>query len=223
MKSKGFSLLELMIATGILTIVIGIGYVAITASAASADLAEAEGLALQSLRDTLDVMADEVQYAARWDDNSVNPPILGAAVNEDPAANSPVELVFQVPAGATPQTWGPPITYRFIHEDSVPDGEDVGNGVLDDGEDLDGNGLLDRHILRLQDLNGDGDTDDAGESRRIGGANQVSGVRFEFMNMGTFGQGPRRLRITVTAVQPFGRDDSLAVRQEATRTVSLLN
>lgn len=232
MKSKGFSLIELTVATGILSIVIVLGYAAVAASAASAKLAEAEGMALQSLRDTLDAMAAEVQYASRWDNNLVNPPVQGVRVVDNPVTGSPRELVFQVPEDPATQTWSLPIRYRFIQEDGVPEGSAVGDGVLDEGEDLDGNGMLDRHILRIQDINRDGDTDDPGERVRIGGANQVAGLRFEFMNMGTFGQGPRRLRITVTAVQAFGDEghsaamgtsEKLAVRHEATRVVSLLN
>src|SRR5690606_10240154 len=103
---------------------------------------------------------------------SLDPPLFPIEIKQNPVPSSPVELIFQVPAGNSGRKWSPRIRYRFINEDVN------GNSWLDAGEDLDGDQQLSRRIVRIQDTNGDGDTTDPGETRPLGTANALSNVQF---------------------------------------------
>ena len=111
-------------------------------------------------------------------DGSLRPPHDASRVDDlpatcaAPAPGCPVELVFQVPLDGTRLLWSSPIRFRYINEDTN------GNAALDPGEDVDGDGALTRRIVRMQDINGDGDEDDPGEQRPLAAANDLSDVQF---------------------------------------------
>ncbi len=172
MGAKGFTLVELVISMAILTIISVLGVVALRTSTTSVATAESKADVQDNIRDALASMARELQMAAKIADDSLTPPLVEVAVNANPAVGSPTELVFQTPLNGSGRSWSQVIRYRHVNEDANE------NGRLDEGEDLDGDGVLSRRILRIQDRNGDGDTTDDGERIPVGGANDLSNVQF---------------------------------------------
>jgi hypothetical protein len=114
----------------------------------------------------------EAEIAARQGDNSLIPPLEEIEVIQNPVPGSPVELRLQVPLDGSRQRWSSPIRFRYMNEDLNR------NALLDAGEDTDGDGALTRRIVRIQDINMDGDTADIGEARPVGGCNDLSDVEF---------------------------------------------
>lgn len=172
MEYKGFTLVELVISMAILTIISVLGVVALRTSTTSVATAESKADVQDDIRDALAVMVRELQLASKASDDSLTPPLVPVAVNPNPAAGSPTELVFQTPTNGSGRNWSRVIRYRFVNEDANE------NGRLDDGEDLDGDGVLSRRVVRIQDRNGDGDTTDDGERVPVGGANHLADVQF---------------------------------------------
>lgn len=172
MTARGFTLVELVISMAILTVITVLGAVALQTSTSSVATAESKADVQDSIRDALAAMSKELQLASKGADDSLTPPLGAVTVNLNPAAGSPTELVFQTPTNGSGRSWSRTVRYRYINEDAN------GNGRLDSGEDLDGDGVLSQRILRIQDRNGDGDTLDAGEQVPVGGANNLSNVQF---------------------------------------------
>lgn len=172
MDRRGFTLVELVVSMAILTMIGGMGVIALRASTTSVATAGSKADVQDNIRDALAVIVRELQMASKGADDSLTPPLDAVLVNANPAAGSPTELVFQTPINGSGRSWSLPIQYRFVNEDAN------GNGWLDEGEDLDGDGVLSRRILRIQDRNGDGDTTDNGERSPVGGANDLSNVQF---------------------------------------------
>ncbi len=172
MTSRGFTLVELVISMAILVIISALGIAALQTSTTSAATAGSKADVQGNIRDALSSMTRELQMASKSSDDSLIPPLQDVTVNANPAAGSPMELVFQTPTNGSGRSWTQPIRYRFVNEDANE------NGRLDEGEDLDGDGVLSRRILRIQDRNGDGDTIDDGERAPVGGANDLSAVQF---------------------------------------------
>lgn len=171
-NTHGFTLLELMISIAVLAIICVLGVVALQSSANAMSAAASKSEVQGNLRDALTAMQRELELASKTSDDSLLPPLNEVTVNANPADRCPTEIVFQVPTDGTGLRWSQPIRFRFYNEDVD------GNGVLSPGEDADGDRTLSRRLLRLEDLNGDGDTADATETRVVAGANNLSDVQF---------------------------------------------
>jgi len=172
MKNYGFTLLELMISLALLSVISVLGFVVLAASGRVMNLAATQTTVDAELRDTINALRGELQLASKRTDASYVPPLTAVTVTSNPVAGSPIEIVFQVPRDASGSLWSSPIRYRFINEDANA------NSRLDAGEDTDTNKVLTRRIVRIQDMNGNGSTADAGETRPLGAANDLSAVNF---------------------------------------------
>ncbi len=173
-RESGFTLLEVMIATTIMTFVGILAFMALRSSSSSVAAGAAQGQAQANVRDVIAAMTPELEVAAKEDEGSINlqrvrvynnNALVGADVQGD-------EIRFQVPTDSTGTNWSSVIRYRFENEDAN------NNGLLDGNEDTNGDGLLTRRVVRVQDLNNDGDTADPGEVRPLGGANDISALTF---------------------------------------------
>mgnify|MGYP006289374907 CR=1 FL=1 len=171
MDSRGFTLLELMIVISILTFIGALSYVALESSTVSMATAATKADVMDDLRNTMLLLNQQLQTAAKTGDDSLDPILEEVEIVENPAAGSPVEIAFQIPLDDTGQNWSERIRFRFINEDLN------GNDVLDDGEDLDGDGTLTQRIVRMQDINGDGFVNPEEETFPIGAANSITGVQ----------------------------------------------
>lgn len=166
-------------------------------STEAANVADAQAVVQSNVRDTIAAIVREVQIAAKADDTILVPPVLALRVVSEPAPDSPVEIVFQVPEDGTGQVWSSPIRFRYIRE------EDGGNGIAA------------RRIVRLQDRNGDGTFDGPGESIIIGASNDLSDVQFALAD--------GILRITIQAQRQVAGRQGHVVSASQTEQVYLLN
>ncbi len=170
MRFQGFTLIELLFSMSLLSIVGLLAFVAVMTSAESAAVASAEDIVQQNLRDTMTLIAMDIPMASKTANEMLD--LDAIAVVENPVAGSPVELVFQTPLDNQGAQWSTPIRLRFVNEDANS------NGILDEGEDLDGDGLLTRRLMRIQDRNSNGNTSEPGEAIPLGSANELSNVEF---------------------------------------------
>lgn len=170
--TSGFTLVELLVTVGLLSIVGLLGFMAMASSGQAMQVAETSGRVQNDLRETLMLMTEELQLAAKTGDDSLDPPLFPVEVKLNPVTGSPMELIFQTPTGNSGRKWTRRIRYRYMNEDTN------NNAWLDAGEDLDGDLQLTRRFIRIQDINGDGDTTDPGETRPLGTANAISGAQF---------------------------------------------
>lgn len=208
-NQAGFTLLEVVVAAGILVILGWVTFIALTSSVTSAEVASSKSLVIQDVRDLITSMSQELATASKRTDDSLNPRLDAIAVVPNPAAGSPVEVVFQVPTDMSGRNWSRPIRYRFLNEDAN------GNNLLDSGEDVDGDRVLTRRIVRIQDLDGDGSTTGAGETRILGSANNIGDIQFAIAG--------DILTITVTATDLVGKSRVNPVRTTVSTNVHLLN
>lgn len=176
MESRGFSLMELIISMGILTIVCLLSFVALQSTTAALATSNSKTEVSNNLRDAMSAIRGELQLAAKNADSTLIPALVATTINANPATLCPTEIVFQKPRNSTGKLWTTPIRFRYYNEDVN------GNGVLDNGEDVDADHTLSRRILRIEDKNGDGDTNDPGERITLGGANDLSNVTFALAN-----------------------------------------
>lgn len=176
MCCEGFSLMELLVAVTIVSILAVMGMIALQSSNTSMAVAQAKAKVQANVRDALQAITEEVQLAGKQADPSLAPPLQPVQIIEDPAENSPVEVAFQIPVDSTGLNWSNRIRFRFVNEDVN------GNNLLDSGEDTDEDGVLSRRIIRLEDRNGDGDMADAGETVVVAGVNDLSNVQFALNN-----------------------------------------
>jgi len=160
-KPMGFTLLELMISMAILVVVALLTFVVIQSSTSAMSVAEAKELAQASVRNPMTDMTAELALASKQSNAALVPPLEALRIVNDG------EIVFQVPASVSASIYSQPIRYRFVNEDTGP-GEHAGNARLDEGEDTNGDGMLTRHIVRIQ-----------GETQRVmGAANDLHSVQF---------------------------------------------
>ena len=156
MKKDGMTLLELTIAMGMTVVVAVLGFIAVQTSGRSMAVATAQDKVQGNVRNVLAEITRELELAA----SVTNDPFVEALeVSHD---QSQPEVTFQIPLDTSGTNWSSPITYRYVNEDLNY------NNKLDEGEDEDGDGLLTRRIIRIED----------GEERLIGGANDLSHVDF---------------------------------------------
>ena len=220
MRREGFTLIELSITMGILAVVTLLMFMVVMSSTASVSASDANSVVQSNIRDVMVAMTRELQLAAKNGNAALTPVLTGIQIVNNPVAGSPVEIVFQTPQDSSGQVWSSPIRYRYVDEDTDEDGR------LGPEEDINGNGLLDRRILRIQDRNGDGDTADANEELIVGGANNIGRIPttanpnptdVQFVLAGDV------LEITLTATKFLGARRTNPATATATSRVYLMN
>lgn len=207
MRQAGFTLVELMIASSMFALLSVAIYAVISATVEATATSTAESVVQQSLRDAMSEMTREIQIAAAENDPTLVTPLFGLVV--DQVGGAPTGVTFQVPTDNTGVNWTRPISYGFLNED------DDGDARLDAGEDDDDDGVLSRRIIRRQDINGDGDTNDPNEIRQIATANDISNVQFAFDGA--------ILTITLTATKQPNHNRNQAITATLTGNVFLMN
>ena len=197
MRTQGFTLLELTIASSITVVVSLLSFVAVKTSLDSANQASVQETVQRNVHDALRAMSQEIQMAASTDSAPMYSAIKLGGTTDLP------EVTFQTPLDMTGTTWSTPITYRFVNEDTNC------NGVRDASEaDTDGDGVLTRRIVRVQD----------GVAQPIAAANEISAAAF------TLSTDKKTLTITLTASKSYV--SGKAVRQamaDASERAYLLN
>lgn len=206
MKNSGFTLLEVMIASALLTIISLLGFVALQSSARAVNVNQAVALVEADARNVLRAIMREVEFAVKPAavGATLPPDVQGLQVHDNNRA-----VTFQTPTNAAFTTFSAPITFRFETEDTplaVP-GFEFGNAVLDPGEDVNNDGVLNRRVLRIQ----------GGETQVLGSANTIADARFELL------EGNTVLRITIVATTRIEPLQQRLTRHELQGDVYLMN
>lgn len=207
MRRAGFTLVELMIATSIFSLLSVALYASISATVEATGTATAESEVNQSLRDVMRDIMSELQLAAAENDPTLATPLFGLQVTE--VAGVPSSITFQTPTDNSGTNWTRPITYFFLNEDAD------GDARLDPGEDANNDGALTRRVMRQQDINNDGDTNDPSELRQLASANDISGVQFVFDGAA--------VQVTLTASKQPNQNRNQAITATLTGNVFLMN
>lgn len=174
MRNGGFTFVEVMLSLAMTSVVVLLGFMAIQSAAESVEVADATADTLQSLRNVMGMVTQELEMASSQDLEGLCAPIH--------VSESMPEVTFQVPLDDTGESWSDPITYLFENEDTD------GDAQLDDGEDTNGDGVLTRRLVRLQ-----GDTE-----MILAAANNLHDVDFDLSDDG------RMLTVTLVASQEIG-------------------
>lgn len=190
----GFSLIELMIAVAILSIVSLLGWVALHTSTQQTTLAAAQAAVQQDVRSVAMLLSEEIEVASAEDRESVDPPVAGVTVNspcqadvegglvDNGGAPCVSEVVFETPPVVEGTPWHK-VRLRYVNEDQDGDGE------LDAGEDLNADGRLNRGFYRIEDRDGDGSVSQGGDVVLLGSTNNIIA--------GTFSLSGNRRVVTV--------------------------
>ncbi len=211
MRSKGFTLLEMMMAVSILAIVGLLGLIVISSSAESAELAQAKAEVQAGLRDVMAAIMDAVREAYTDRTVAVSPPRSPVNVESIQTSESNDRITFHVPvrvAGTAIVRGSTPITIQFENEDAN------GNALLDSGEDLNGDGTLNRRVLRMQD----------GQTQVLGASNNISNLRFELQpNQNARDNLLTSLYVWLEASRRYGPGMKHLVRAELAAVIDLKN
>ena len=216
MRKSGFTLAEMMVSMGILTIVSLLGFIALRSSTEASSLALALAEVQGSLRDAMGAITSEARGA--YTDRTVESPELLAPENavRIEVTEGGAAIVFQVPVptdGPDMVTASAPITIRFENED-LPGVGGEPNAVLDDGEDTNEDGRLTRRIVREQ----------AGVQTVVGAANTISQAVFELLPNADAGNDTlTTLRVWMEATKRYGSGPGNIVRAQLESTVDLKN
>lgn len=165
---RGFTLLELMMAMavlGVVALILGSVYVSTYRSTL---INRAAGDLQREVRDALSALNAEVQFAVKPARPGQTLPAGARAIEVSPDGRS---VTYVVPTDLTGQNFSTPITIRFETEDlpiTPTGGNAPGNAVLDPGEDLNGDGVLNRHLVITRD----------DEIQTLGAANSLADVQF---------------------------------------------
>jgi len=213
MKSnRGFTLLEVMIASAIFTVVGMLSFLVLSSSNESVVLTSAKSEVQANLRDTMNALTTEVRsaYTARLAGTP------GADVNAEPleVLDDGTTLQYRIPDPS--RVWGShtvpgvssQIRIEFENEDAN------GNGILDPGEDTNEDGVLTRRLVRIQD----------GVRTVLGASNEIESVQYTLLpHPSPNNNWMTRLRIDLTASKVYGAKQDKRVWAELSATVNLAN
>ncbi len=215
MRQSGFTLLEMMLSISILTIVGLLGFIVISSSTESAELARAKSEIQAGLRDVMAAITSEAREAYTQRTVAATPPRAPAGVAGIQVGEDNDRITFQTPV----RTDGPqmvvgstPIIIALENEDT-----DTGNGpnaLLDPGEDTNNDGVLNRRVVRIQN----------GKQEVLGASNDISGLRFELRpNQNAFDNTPTTLYVWMEATKRYGSGLKHIVRAELESSIDIKN
>lgn len=209
MNNNGHTMVEIMVASAVLSIVSLLGFVVIQTSASSAQLANAKVDVQNNLRDTMAALTSELREGV----TTVTTEKTGAPEDLFPVSVGPEgeQIVIQLPEAQTGEVgfaYSTPITFWLQNED------ENGNGRLDEGEDTNDDGVLTRRLVRTQD----------GEDSPVAGAQTIDAVTFTLLENQVAGnQELTTVRITLSGSKRYGPGDGKLVSGEMTSNIRLVN
>ena len=209
MKSKGYSLVEVMMATSVLGVVSLLGFVVLMSSTESAQLSTAKVDVQNNLRDTMSVLVSELREAVTAETTELTgAPEDLAGITVDPEG---ALVTFQVPEpveGDALFSYSTPISFTLENEDTN------GNGRLDANEDANGDGVLTRRVVRMQD----------GVETVVASANAIDSVTFTLVeNQVTANLNLTTINIVLVGSKRYGPGDGKLVRAQMESDIRLVN
>lgn len=209
MKSYGYSLLEVMVASTVLGVVSLLGFVVLKSSNEAAQLTTAKVDVQNHLRDSMGVMSGELREAVSSETtNRTGAPDGLYSVVVDETGGS---ITFQVPEAVEGEEqfgYSTPITYSLVNEDLN------GNGRLDPDEDTNDDGVLTRRIIRTQD----------GVEVPVASANSIDTVTFQLVaNQATGNNELTTVNIQMTGSKRYGPGEGKLVVSELESSIRLVN
>jgi len=156
-NSKGFTLLELSMAMAMSSLLILSIAGVLNRSVDTWEQEEDHAIVNQSIRAAEINIRNALMTASLLGDVSQVPAIQPLTQNANPGT----AVTVQQPLAIDGTVWTNPITIQLRNEDANA------NLFLEPGEDLNNNGVLDRVVERLEDINQDGDFNDPGEIRTL--------------------------------------------------------
>lgn len=177
---RGYTLLELSIVVGMTTVLGAISGTVMIRGLQVVGIQNAYADVSDAMRTTALTLSNELAQGV-LNDIPGNALLKGLSINPKTADS----ITFQLPLALDGLKASPPITIRVRNEDTN------GNLSLDEEEDLDKNGTLDRVLERLEDQNGDGVYDQPGETRVL--ARNIDSISFKQ------DPGSRQIHVTVLA------------------------
>lgn len=223
-RNHGFTLAETIIAFSILTIVSLLAYIVLSSSTEAARLTEAQAQLQASLRDVMQQIGAEVRPA--YSDRSIKPKNPGevSSIGNDPG-DLPVGTIsvaigadgrsirFQRPQPSNTAPVPQPTSVITIGLQSEDAGFADGDAKLGSGEDVDGDGVLTRRVVRTQD----------GNTTTLGGVNDVADLQFSLMANADAGDlNLTTLRVRIVASRIVGAKQRL-IRADLESRIHLEN
>lgn len=211
-SQQGFTLLEVSVAVAIFSIVGLLSFIVLSSSNESAAMAGAKSDVQASLRDTMNALTTEVQSA--FTERLAGTPGADPVAQPITLINNGTGLRYHVPDPN--KIWGAhtipgastPIQITFENEDAN------GNGILDTGEDLNADGVLNRRLVRTHN----------GVTTILGGANEIEAVTFELLpHPAPNNNALTRLNIELVASKQYGPSKDKRVWAELSTMVNLEN
>ncbi|MBI1320105.1 MAG: prepilin-type N-terminal cleavage/methylation domain-containing protein [Candidatus Hydrogenedens sp.] len=153
-NARGYTLLETMVVVAVMGGIFAITGTVLVRSAKVWHAEETFAAVSNGMRDAAMAISRDLQFARLEADLTQTPPVIGVTLGKG-------DIQFQMPQSADGNAWSPVVMFRLNNEDKN------GNLRLDSGEDLDQDGILDRCIERVQDIDGDGKYEGDGEVRVV--------------------------------------------------------
>jgi prepilin-type N-terminal cleavage/methylation domain-containing protein len=209
MKKNGYSMVEVMVATSILGVVSLLGFVVLKSSTEASQLTTAKVDVQNNLRDTMAVLTAELREGV-----SAETTLLTGAPEDLVAVEVESEgqqITFQVPEpveGEELFDYSTPITFMLQNEDQND------NGRLDADEDTNGDGVLTRRVIRLQD----------GQALGVASANAIDSVAFTLVQHQAVGNDEfTTVNIRLTGSKRYGPGEGKLVASELEANIRLVN
>ncbi len=205
-SNMGFTLIELVVSASLMVIISMLGLVAFQSSHKSVSLNQKMARLQQDTRDAMRDLSTQVQMAVK----RAAPGLVLPAKAEELRVVDPHRITYVVPTDMTRVNFSPVITVRFETEDLAATGlehGEHGNSVLDTGEDLNENGVLDRRLVIVEN----------GQTRVMGGASSLADVTFTLSADGS------TLGVTMVATTRLEPDKERLLRYETSSNIFLMN
>jgi prepilin-type N-terminal cleavage/methylation domain-containing protein len=211
-NQAGFTLVELSISVTLLVIVSLLGFMASSSSLKSAALTQRMTALQEELRSTMRALSEQVQPAVKRARAGVELPSGARELKIVDAAN-PKAVSFVVPTDMTYTVFSGVTTIQFETEDLPAtgiEGGQYGNGVLDAGEDTNGDRILNRQLVLIR---------PDGTRQVLGGSNHLANVTFSLSPDGSM------LGVTLTATIRLetGKSKTRMLLKSLTGNIYLMN
>lgn len=211
-RNAGFTLVELSISIALIVLISLLGYLASSGSLKSVDLTQRMTTLQEELRSTMRALSDQVQPAVKAARAGLELPAGAQALTIVDTAD-PHAISFTVPTDMTYTVFSGVTTIQFETEDlpaaSIENGQ-YGNGVLDSGEDKNGDAMLNRRLVMIR---------PDGTRQVLGGSSHLANVTFNLSADGSM------LGVTMVATMRLetGKSKTRMLLYTLTSSIFLMN